>query len=616
MKKNLLALLLVFSALSLYSQDFTFTEIELPDNQIYGSYQATYNDLAYVALTDNIFFESTLYTFDGDQFTEIPNPDGFTLGYFLNEHEGILYFSYFDEVFNSHLFKLDGTTLIQIDIDVSNQYVTNFAFVLDDDLYFNYIDFLTFNNTLKKLEGNSVVDVDLPANVTYGESLGNLDGLAYLTLNDINFNNLMYAFDGTTFTQVNTPAGFPFYFNLTATEDALYIGFYDAGFNLSLFIFDGTDFTQVPSPPNNVQLQGFEGELDGFLYFSFFDNVTFFNALYRLDGTSWTEITIPPGYLYNYTPSVTESAFYSNLAQDLTFVNTLGVFNGIDYTLIPTPVNLNYNNFVSEYDIGFLVSYFDQNFNFDLQFYDGIDLMTVPPPEPGFNFQTLGFELDDLLYLVYIDLNFNQRLYRLGEPNVAPTAADNSVTTLKEMPYMFLEEDFNFADLNMNDTLAAIQVVSLPDSGYVHLNGGNVPPGYIIYGDDIELLTYIPSNGGLGWPYTSFQFKVSDGEVFSDEVYTMYINVTTSLSTQENLLAQNLLVYPNPTDGPFTLSLTDYNQTEDLTVRIFNPVGQLIQMRSISNSETTFDLSHLPKGLYFVEVHNGNSRAVERLLVK
>ncbi|MBK8720978.1 MAG: T9SS type A sorting domain-containing protein [Saprospiraceae bacterium] len=60
-------------------------------------------------------------------------------------------------------------------------------------------------------------------------------------------------------------------------------------------------------------------------------------------------------------------------------------------------------------------------------------------------------------------------------------------------------------------------------------------------------------------------------------------------------------LYPNPTDGILHLS------EPQSTLSLYNPIGQLI-----ANYETTneIDLSQLPKGIYYLELENGERKMV------
>jgi hypothetical protein len=51
--------------------------------------------------------------------------------------------------------------------------------------------------------------------------------------------------------------------------------------------------------------------------------------------------------------------------------------------------------------------------------------------------------------------------------------------------------DFNFSDIDLDDTLAAIQIVEKPSIGILHLNGANLATGQVIEAQYLEELTYL-----------------------------------------------------------------------------------------------------------------------------
>ncbi len=77
-------------------------------------------------------------------------------------------------------------------------------------------------------------------------------------------------------------------------------------------------------------------------------------------------------------------------------------------------------------------------------------------------------------------------------------------------------------------------------------------------------------------------------------------------------------VMPNPATGIFQLLLTMPDIQENLTISIYDAVGQRIStqlLSSVDNAALTVDLSNKPEGIYFCEVNNGSERVVKKLVV-
>jgi len=72
-------------------------------------------------------------------------------------------------------------------------------------------------------------------------------------------------------------------------------------------------------------------------------------------------------------------------------------------------------------------------------------------------------------------------------------------------------------------------------------------------------------------------------------------------------------VYPNPTNGVFTIEL-DGNAKYDVTVN--NILGQTVYTTSTTAMNTTIDLSSFEKGIYTIELKNNNTTYTEKVIVE
>jgi len=112
-----------------------------------------------------------------------------------------------------------------------------------------------------------------------------------------------------------------------------------------------------------------------------------------------------------------------------------------------------------------------------------------------------------------------------------------------------------------------------------------------------------PSGGPNRVYRTSFYNMIND-------IY----NNGASLSVDLNSLTSSINVYPNPTDGEFTLSVTN-TQVVDLNILVTNIQGQTVYqnlVKSVLDYQEKIDLTPFAKGMYFLKVNN----QVMKLLVK
>lgn len=106
------------------------------------------------------------------------------------------------------------------------------------------------------------------------------------------------------------------------------------------------------------------------------------------------------------------------------------------------------------------------------------------------------------------------------------TSADSSVTVVEDtIDNAFAELDFDYNDAD-GDLLNQIQVVTEPAEGTLEYNDLAIPSlPYDIDVGNIGLLKFTPTPNVAASPYTTFDYKVCDGGLYSDTA-TMTVNVT------------------------------------------------------------------------------------------
>jgi hypothetical protein len=77
------------------------------------------------------------------------------------------------------------------------------------------------------------------------------------------------------------------------------------------------------------------------------------------------------------------------------------------------------------------------------------------------------------------------------------------------------------------------------------------------------------------------------------------------------VLSGDIVIYPNPTNGQFTLSYTSYSSGENV-IKMYNLVGQVVLTQSVlqsSGSNTvSFDISSFSQGIYMLELSTVNTK--------
>jgi hypothetical protein len=87
--------------------------------------------------------------------------------------------------------------------------------------------------------------------------------------------------------------------------------------------------------------------------------------------------------------------------------------------------------------------------------------------------------------------------------------------------------------------------------------------------------------------------------------------LTTAIAENETIPGE-VIVYPNPSNGPFSISLNALND-EDYQVNIYNLVGQIVYAQSYRGvfgpNIITFDLGKFEQGVYILELRSTDSNA-------
>ena len=98
-----------------------------------------------------------------------------------------------------------------------------------------------------------------------------------------------------------------------------------------------------------------------------------------------------------------------------------------------------------------------------------------------------------------------------------PRTGNVRISMLRGETHSFAADDFPFRPGNRGRGFHGVRIVSLPALGTLALRGSAVTANDLILVADLEAgrLTYTPVAGQDGQPYTSFDFKVSDGTLQS-----------------------------------------------------------------------------------------------------
>jgi uncharacterized repeat protein (TIGR02543 family) len=124
----------------------------------------------------------------------------------------------------------------------------------------------------------------------------------------------------------------------------------------------------------------------------------------------------------------------------------------------------------------------------------------------------------------------------LNDINEVPESQSKTFTIIKDTTKTFALSDFYFADADSGDGLDSIFITTLQIAGSLKLSGTDVILNQQISKANLSNMVFTPVANELGSPYTTFGFKVNDGDLNSSDEYQITINVVSdiTITTQED----------------------------------------------------------------------------------
>ncbi len=129
--------------------------------------------------------------------------------------------------------------------------------------------------------------------------------------------------------------------------------------------------------------------------------------------------------------------------------------------------------------------------------------------------------------------------------------------------------------------------------------------------------TLVVSNVNLANNGSEFRCLINSG-VCSDTTSTALLNVQMVTNTQQQVIEDNVLLYPNPTNGTLNVQIQDIgSQKEFVSAEILNILGQLIEIieLSFSNKTAVIDLKQLNNGIYIVNLKTETGSVSKKIIV-
>lgn len=159
----------------------------------------------------------------------------------------------------------------------------------------------------------------------------------------------------------------------------------------------------------------------------------------------------------------------------------------------------------------------------------------------------------------------------------------------------------------------AFSSACVDDGSYV-LSGGS-PAGGIYSGPGVSGSNFDPSAAGVGTAVITYTYTDSLG-CFGEATQSVAVNAC--VGYQEAFAGAMLSVFPNPSQGIFTLEL-DGLRSDALTIFVVDAGGRtVLEKQEHANGpgfRTDLDLSHLDNGIYFLVLRSGDTSKTVKLVL-
>ncbi|MBL7912718.1 MAG: T9SS type A sorting domain-containing protein [Bacteroidia bacterium] len=129
--------------------------------------------------------------------------------------------------------------------------------------------------------------------------------------------------------------------------------------------------------------------------------------------------------------------------------------------------------------------------------------------------------------------------------------------------------------------------------------------------------TLVVSNVNLANNGSEFRCLINSG-VCSDTTSTALLNVQMLTNTQQQVIEDNVLLYPNPTNGTLNVQIQDIgSQKEFVSAEILNILGQLIEIVELTftNKTAVIDLNKMNNGIYIVNLKTETGSVSKKIVV-
>jgi len=287
----------------------------------------------YLILKDGSTDEKTAWIFDGENYTEIPNPQGKEIIYVFGEINDVIAFWCRDAATYEigSLYGYDGTNLTAFPNPENTSLIEPLG-SNEEQLFLRYENINTEKKDLYGFDGDNLNSLYTNPDKEIFDYEGNYNGKDYFRV-FYDDRAYFYRYDGTFFTVIESPQGLSASYISGSTNENIFLNYIDTGDNqiLTKLSLGETTATLVPNPPVNMKLDSFFTQFENtFFYFYVSDSDPNIGKLYAVDKNGFKEVDTPENITWvSYAFTLNQEIFFVGYTED-PFTSQLYKIKGSD----------------------------------------------------------------------------------------------------------------------------------------------------------------------------------------------------------------------------------------------------------------------------------------------
>ena len=164
-------------------------------------------------------------------------------------------------------------------------------------------------------------------------------------------------------------------------------------------------------------------------------------------------------------------------------------------------------------------------------------------------------------------------------------------------------------------TYSAAAYDTLCLSSHAVVLAGGAPSGGIYSGIGVSNGVFNPVVYGIGAFVITYTYSDLNGCI-GTATQTIQVNNCTGI---DPINAQGeILIYPNPSSGNFTIDI-GLNQNDHTLLKVVNTIGQTVALQEYEllqgTNQLIIHLNHLEKGIYYVQIKTSTDTAIKRIII-